>query len=204
MLNSGLNPELLFDRPVAASKSFMGYRASSGQKLNWAFFSQAGGSFTRPDAEGSFTVKDVYPGRFWIVGAAPHPYYLAAVQAGGAELATPEVDLSSGNLAMTLVFKADGGSVHGTAEKCNAGPVLLVPQEARLRVAGLLRRAFCDSQDRYEIRSVRPGNYYLMAFSGNGDVPKMDEAMVNQGSRIVVRAGEAASVDLKATARPGY
>ena len=51
---------------------------------------------------------------------------------------------------------------------------------------------------------MRPGNYYLVAFTGNGEVPQMDEAILNQASRIVVRAGEAGTVDLKAIARPGY
>ena len=86
-----------------------------------------------------------------------------------------EVEITS-DLAVTVVYKSDGGSVRGRAENCAAGGVLLVPSDpARRRVFS--RSAPCDSSGLYEVRAVRPGDYLALAFAGNGPVSELDEAL---------------------------
>lgn len=113
----------------------------------------------------------------------------------------PEVELSSGAVPVTVVYKTNGGAVRGTVEKCASGPVLLVPQETARQWLGFLRAARCDSNDRCGITGVRPGEYYALAFAGDGPLPELDEGLLNQAGKITVRAGEASWADLRAISR---
>ena len=159
-----------------------------------------------PDADGIFSWQNVYPGSYRIVPMPPPPppYYLDAVRVGGTDLAASEVDLSSGTVPVGVVYKTDGGAVRGTVEKCASGPVLLIPQETARQWLGFLRAAQCDSNDRYGIAGVRPGEYYALAFAGNGPLPVLDRSLLNQASRVTVRAGEVSSADLRAIPQPPY
>src|ERR1035441_7764164 len=61
----------------------------------------------------------------------------------------------------------------------------------RWRWRGFSRSGPCDSGDHYEVRAVRPGEYYAVALAGNGPVLAVDEALLNQAVKVTVRAGEA-------------
>jgi hypothetical protein len=159
-----------------------------------------------PNARGDFIIEEAYPGVYKVapmVQPPPEPYYLDAVRIGGADLATQEVEIAS-DAEITVVYKTDGGSVSGKAENCAAGGVLLVPGDPARRRPGLSKSGACDSKDHYEVRAVRPGEYYALAFAGNGPAPAVDEVLLNQAIKVTVRAGEASSADLRAITRPVY
>jgi hypothetical protein len=153
------------------------------------------GPHAMPDADGSFSLETVYPGAYSInVGQPPPPsYYLDSVRVGEAEAVTREVELSSGAVPITVIYKTNGGNVLGTVEKCGSGRVALVPQDAAMRRPVFLRVALCNSNDRYEVMGVRPGEYYALAFAGDGDLPWnaiLDGSLFSQAGRITVEAGE--------------
>jgi hypothetical protein len=159
-----------------------------------------------PNATGDFTTQDAYPGvyRLWrMVQPPPAPYYLDAVRIGSADLAAADVEISSDSI-ISVIYKTDGGSVAGKAENCAAGGVLLMPRDPAQRRPGFSKSGPCDANDHYEVRAVRPGDYYAVAFAGNGPVVTVDEAILNQAVKVTVRAGEASSADLKAATRPVY
>lgn len=164
------------------------------------------GPHATPDADGSFSLENVYPGAYSIRVEQPAPpYYLDAVRVGEVEVTTQEVEFSSGSVPITLVYKANGGAVRGTAERCDSGWVALVPQNTSVRRAGMVHGAKCNSNDRYEITAVRPGEYYALAFAGDGDLPWnaiLDGRLFNQANRVTVEAGETTSADLRAIERP--
>src|SRR5260370_40704816 len=114
-----------------------------------------------------------------------------------------EVEISS-DVAITVAYKSDGGSVRGRAENCASGGVLLVPTDPVRRRPGFSKSGPCDSGGHYEIRAVRPGDYYALAFAGNGPVLALDEALLSQAVKVTVRAGEPSSADLRAITRPVY
>ncbi len=67
----------------------------------------------------------------------------------------------------------------------------MVPSDPARRRAGFSKSGPCDSIGHYEIRAVRPGEYYALAFAGNGPVSAVDEALLGQAVKVTVRAGEA-------------
>ena len=157
----------------------------------------------------SFQMQDLYPGFYRIVpGSAPPGYYLDSIRVGEAEMSAAEVELFSGNLPVTLVYKGHGGVVRGTAENCASGGVVLAPADAAFRRPGFFFKAACSANDRYEIAAVRPGDYYAVAFAGNSPMPwdaaTFDDAVLKQAARVTVRAGESTAADLRAIVLPVF
>ncbi len=138
---------------------------------------------TPADADGNLLWQNVYPGTYRVMPIlGPPGYYVDSVRFGDAEMSTPEVEISSGAAGFTIVYKTNGGAVRGTAEKCAAGGVLLLPQDPAMRRPGFAHSAPCDANDRYQMGAVRPGDYYVLAFAGDGPEPwsraTVDEAVL--------------------------
>jgi hypothetical protein len=169
----------------------------------------SGSPNARAGADGSLKLESVYAGSYRIIAMNPPPgYFLDSVRLGETEQSAAEVELSSGTVPITLVYKTNGGTFRGTVEKCNSGGVVLIPQEPGLRRPGFLYSKACDSNDRYEIGAVRPGDYYALALPGDGQDAwfrvRLDDAILNQAAKVTVRAGETSSVDLRAITPPRY
>ncbi len=167
-----------------------------------------GGTMVSLDARGNSIAVDLYPGMYRLgpqLQPPPPPYYLDAVRAGGADLATQEVEISSG-IEITVVYKSDGGSVRGTAENCVSGGVVLVPTDPALRRTGFSKSGPCDSTGRYEVRAVRPGDYYALAFAGNSPALALNEApsLMDGAVKVTVRSGEASTADLRTVTKPVF
>ena len=158
------------------------------------------------DGQGDRMVENAYPGWYRmgpIFSQPAPPYYLDAILVGGADLATQDVEISM-DAGITVVYKSDGGSVRGRVEDCALGGVVLVSSDPAHRQPAFSRSAACDSKGNYAVDAVRPGDYYALAFAGNGPVLKFDEALLNQAEKISIRSGEAATADLKTITRPVY
>jgi len=87
-------------------------------------------------------------------------------------------------------------------ENCASGGVLVVPAAAALRRAGMSGAAPCDAAGQYEIRAVRPGEYYALAFAGNGPVLPVDDELLKRAIKVTVRAGEATAADAPVVTKP--
>jgi hypothetical protein len=165
-----------------------------------------GAAMAQPDAHGDFVIQDAYPGVYRLGPLLPQtraPYYLDAIRIGDADLALQEVEISS-DVAITVVYKADGGSVRGKAENCASGGVVLVPTDPARRGPVFSRSAACDSSGNYKVDAVRPGDYYALAFAGNGPVLALDNILLDQAVKVSVRAGEASSADLRTITKPVF
>jgi hypothetical protein len=167
-----------------------------------------GGGMVPLDTHGDSILQDIYPGVYRLgpqLQPPPPPYYLDSVRVGGADIASQEVEISS-DVAISVVYKTDGGSVRGVVENCASGGVVLVPADPALRQAGFSKSAPCDSTGRYEVRAVRPGDYYAVALAGNGPVLAFNEAssLPDEASKVTVRTGQASSADLRAVTKPVF
>jgi hypothetical protein len=170
------------------------------------FIGPGAAALVEPDASGEFVVQDAYPGAYRLGPMIPQPrrpFYLDEIRIGDADLTMQEVEVSF-DVSMTVVYKTDGGSVHGKAEDCASGGVVLVPADPARRRPVFSRSGACDSSGNYEIDAVRPGDYYALAFAGNGPVPMWDDAILNQAVKVSVRAGEASSADPRTITKPIY
>jgi hypothetical protein len=179
---------------------------SGGRNSREGDLGLGGSVLAEPDANGDFVVPDAYPGVYRLGPLLPQmrsPYYLDAVRIGDADLTMQEVEISS-DVAITVVYKADGGSVHGKAENCASGGVVLVPSDPARRRPGFSKSAACDSNGNYQVDAVRPGDYYALAFAGNGPVLTVDDVLLNQAVKVSVRAGEASAADLKTITKPVF
>jgi hypothetical protein len=154
---------------------------------------------------GNFTLEGVYPGSYRIISTpSPQPWYMAEVRIGDAALTTAEVNLSSGAAPITIIYKTNGGTVRGTAEKCAAGIVILIPQDPALQSLPFFRTGRCDIGDRYQITGVRPGDYSALALAEPGGAPQLNDILLSQASPVTVHADETTSADLRAIQRPGH
>jgi hypothetical protein len=163
-------------------------------------------ALAEPDVKGEMIVQDAYPGVYRLGPLFPQPrspYYLDAVRIGDMDLTMQEAEIAF-DAVITVVYKTDGGSVHGKAENCASGGVVLVPSEPARRRPVFTRSGACDSNGNYEVDAVRPGDYYALAFAGNGPVPRLDDFLLNQAVKVSVRAGEASSADLGTITKPVY
>jgi hypothetical protein len=200
MANWMQRPERHFVEPLPANAPPAVATGQHAEILDGFLF--LGAVSARPDASGYFQFPNTYPGMYRIVTMPPppSPYYLDAVRVGETDLGGREVELSSDTL-ITIVFKTNGGTVRGMVKECASGPVLLIPQETAMQRLGFLRAAQCDSKDRYGITAVRPGEYYALAFAGDGPLPELNEGLLNQAIKVTVRAGEVSLADLRAISR---
>jgi len=180
-----------------------------------AGLADAPGGIGNPDAKGYFTVlQNLYPGPYQIfsLGEPPPQYYLDSIRLGDRDALASGVQILSGSEPLTITYKLNGGTVNGTVEKCASGEVALVPQDTALRRPGFARFVPCDSNGRYTISAVRPGEYYVLAIAGDGGAAglsaiataTLDDGLLAQASSVTVRAGETSSADLRAITRPAY
>jgi len=154
----------------------------------------------RADQDGHFEFHELYPGAYSLsTGPAPPGYYLDSVRLGNVP-APVEMELSATSPELTVVYGSDGGTVRGTVENCHSSQVLLVPQDA----PGMpLFTTISGSDCRFEIGSVRPGDYAAVATPTIRPwLDVLDPALLRTASRVTVRAGETTQADLRITILP--
>ncbi len=164
----------------------------------------------KPGEDGAFEIEGVHPGRYLVRPIQPGPpFYLASIKLGEREILDRQsVDLVSGALPLTIVYKSNGGGVRGTVENCGSAAVVFVPQDPALRMPEFIRGAACGEGGRYEIANMRPGEYDGFAFDRGPGLEEMffgfhlDQGLLNRAAHVTVRSGEFTSVDLRVTERP--
>lgn len=156
----------------------------------------------KPDAKGDFTIPNLFPGRYRVLpDSPPAPYYLDSIRLGDRDALEAGVQILSGTQPLTVTYKRNGGTVRGTVESCGGGRVLLIPQDPALRRDGFIQRTACDPNGRFTIAAVRPGDYYGVVLPSDAPAgappPEFDQSLLNQCTRITVRANESSSADLR-------
>jgi hypothetical protein len=187
-----------------------GAKAAAVPSLALAPLTSMGSTVFKPDGDTNFSFEGVYPGPHTL--RAPFQiadqYYLDAVYWGGdpwpATGASP-IQILSGSSALTLVYKTNGGTIRGTAENCKSGGVFLVAHDQGWIVSGT-----CDAQDHYEINSVRPGDYLVVATQRAQSPSRfpidlvMVKDILSKATPAIVKAGQVTTVDLQAISQAEY
>ena len=159
------------------------------------------------EQDGTIRFSDVQPGRYTIfpVGYIPG-YYVESVRLGDREVMSQPVDLHDGAIPFRVIYRANAGRVRGTVEKGAGSTVVLLPQDEALLDGQFIRTAKCDEIGRFEAGSLRPGDYYALAFDRVDQDALTDVTFVrNLKSAAVsvhVEAGKASDTELKLTLWP--
>jgi hypothetical protein len=159
--------------------------------------------------DGTLRIKDVYPGRYKIVPAGFMPgYYLESVRIGEQEVMGKEVYLMPGLPPIHVTYKPNAGRVRGMVERGEGATVVLLPKEEALLDGQFIRIARCGPGGSFEAGSLRPGDYYALAFDRVEfdalENPELVRALATRAASVQVRHGEVASVDLRVTPWPEW
>jgi hypothetical protein len=160
------------------------------------------------EQDGSFTIGTVYPGRYKIQNGVVRGYYLESVKLGEREVIGQTVDIVDGLLPLRVTYRQGGGTVRGTVEG-GCMQVFLLPQDDTLRDYQFLRQSGCGGNSRFEFVSLRPGDYYVVAFSQAALLAPMamtDPNIVRQliplAERVHLENGGVATLQLKSVLWP--
>ena len=167
------------------------------------------GDLSRPGLPSGRTAVDasiyrnLYPGSYMInVFSPPTPgAFLDTIRIGDRDALAENVPILSGAEPITVAYKFGGGTVRGTVDNCGNGHVVLIPADPIRRRPSFLVPTKCGENGRFELRSVRPGDYYGLAVS-TSDVPRVnaimaDDAALAAATRITVRNNETTLADLR-------
>jgi 5-hydroxyisourate hydrolase-like protein (transthyretin family) len=157
--------------------------------------------------DGAIRFPKVHPGRYTIFPLGYIPgYYLESVKLGDRDVMSRPVDLSDGAIPFRVIYRNNAGRVRGTVEKCSGSTVVLLPQDEALLDGQFIRTAKCDGSGRFEVGSLKPGEYYAFAFDRVDNSAFTDVTFVRNlrslAASVHVEAGQAADVDLKVTPWP--
>jgi Carboxypeptidase regulatory-like domain len=180
-----------------------GRRIATGLQVDGIYHNVGGNAFE--DQSGKIRVNDLYPGRYRLrtLGLMPG-FYVDAIWLGEANILGQEVDLSAGSPPIRIVYKANAARVRGSVENGADSAVYLIPQDEGL--LDNLRSVPCDPAGRFEIGSVRPGDYYLLAFRHVEGAALTDPSFVRtiapQAVQVHVEPGGIGMANLKVTPWP--
>ncbi len=153
--------------------------------------------------DGGLHWDSIYPGRYRIrpVGFAPN-WYLDAIYVGDQEVLTRAVDLRPGSPSVRIVYLPRAGRVRGSVDRGSRAHVYLLPAEEALWDEQFINAAQTDAEGRFEIGSLRPGEYLAFAFDEPQDHdeftdPALVRTLLIQATRLTVRRGELSQVELK-------
>ena len=164
-----------------------------------------------PDGQ-LLSLSNVYPGRYTITTTGFIPgYYVDSIRLGDQEVIGKPVDLTAGSPPIRVVYKSDAGRVRGTVENGAGSTVLLVPRDEAFMSPHFTRSGNCDGAGRFEIGSLRPGEYYAFAFDSIDsdtlrdaldDTVSFVHSLAVRAATVRVEAGQVAQVDLRLTPWP--
>jgi hypothetical protein len=149
--------------------------------------------------------ENVAAGRYRIMPMPGFPpeYYPAALIVEGQDVLGKPVDLSAATPPVRLVFKPNAGTVRGTVEKGEGATVMLWLQSAV--PIDLIRAVQAGRGGSFEISTVAPGDYYLLAVDRQNVDSQPDaviRSFVSSATPVHVDESASPSVALRLTHLP--
>jgi len=167
---------------------------------------------TPVDANGSFAVASVPPGRFRIaaVSGLPPEFYIADVRQNAATVFDSGFDIDSRSPdPVEIVISNGAGVVDGTVldgpTKTVAGAVVaLVPESKRFENRALFASASTDASGKFVLRGVAPGDYRLFAWENAPANAYQNSSFIRkyEGNAKIVHLGQGTTVHTELTVIP--
>jgi 5-hydroxyisourate hydrolase-like protein (transthyretin family) len=162
-------------------------------------------------ADGTFTLQQVGPGDYRVnVAGMPRNAYVKFARFGPADVLNQGLHIErQPSVPLEIVIGTDSGAVDGTVANDKQEPaanvtVVLVPDPAHRSRSELYRSVATDSQGRFHLGGVSPGDYKLFAWedvdSGAWQDSDFLRPFEERGRPIQVGSSGSASADLRVIA----
>jgi protocatechuate 3,4-dioxygenase beta subunit len=164
-------------------------------------------SAVQPD--GSYRISNLAPDEFRVdVMGLANGLYVKSVRAGNIDITEGALNLSGGSPpdSLDIVLGANGGRVNGAVindrqESADGAAVVLVPEGARRGIRRFYKTAVSQTDGRFEIAGIPPGDYKLFAWDEIEPGAYSDPAFLQkheaQGATVRIREGAAEAVSLR-------
>lgn len=172
---------------------------------------------TTPKDDGSFTMEDVAPGKYYLNANAPAGTYLKSVRFGGQEVLGKDLDLTQGAGQITLVFSYGVAEVDGTVQfpenpapggdaSSSAQPaatpdaeIVLVPDTLNDDGSGM-RMGNSATGGSFSVKQVPPGHYRAYAFErldyGQLQNPDVLKQLEDKGVEVELKENDRKQIQL--------
>jgi hypothetical protein len=123
-------------------------------------------------ADGTFSIENVSPGKFYVQTSAPPGTYLKSVRFGNSEILGKELDVSGGAAGqLELVYRYGPGEIDGQLDPAQTGAansgivaqIAVVPEELNADGSGAHFSA-TDAKGTFSVANLPPGRYRAYAF----------------------------------------
>ena len=157
--------------------------------------------------DGSFTLDNVSPGKYYVQANAPSGTYLKSVRYGSAEVSGKELDLSGGaGGEIEVVYRYGPGEVDGTIQQPQNGApspvtaqILFVPDTLNADGSGI-RFGSTNSNGGFTMAGVPPGHYraYALEEVNYGEVqnPEVLKQLEQRGTDVEVKENDKKQIQL--------
>lgn len=186
----------------------------SASKLHLTLMSAEMMSMMSPPAsakfsdDGTFTIENVMPGKFYLQANAPPGTYLKSARFGNSEVLGKELDLTGGAAGqLELIYRYGPGEIDGQIDSTQNGSassgavaqIAVVPEELNADGSGL-RFSGTDTKGTFSMANLPPGRYRAYAFEEvNPNAlqnPELLKQLESRSSLIAVKENEKKQVQL--------
>lgn len=122
--------------------------------------------------DGTFSIENVNPGKFYLQTNSPQGTYLRSVRLGNSEMLGKEIDLTAGVAGqLELIYRYGPGEIDGQLETAQnssansgaAAQIAVVPEELNADGSGV-RFLAMDAKGTFAVPNLPPGRYRAYAF----------------------------------------
>jgi hypothetical protein len=143
---------------------------------------------TQVSEDGSFTIKSVLPGEWRIQLFAPS-VFVKSVRLGGEDVTDRPLDFTSGTAApLRIVASTNMATIKGTAP---TGQIVFAATLDKGDPSAGQRAAQVDSNGHFDLPSLPPGKYRVIAGDVDGNMPE------EGGQEVSVGEGETVTIEVK-------
>jgi len=141
-------------------------------------------SIARVAADGTFTIPDVFEGRFQIYLGIPAELYIAAIRQGALDVRNEGfVDVRGGMLPIEVILAPGAGTIQGSVDAPGGAipsyaDVVLVPHASRRGNVMFYDRTVIDDRGNFKFQGVAPGEYKVFAFEQLADTAEQNQAFI--------------------------
>jgi hypothetical protein len=152
----------------------------------------------------TFSISDLAPGSYRIVGTPPAPFYLKRAMIGGRDVTLDETSITQSGLELDVVLGDDGGIIEGALENPEGKPLDSGAGVTLLRDNRIGRLYNVSGDGHFRIQNIAPGDYRVYAWDNVSEAEYADDDWMKRhggyGQSVTVTSGQTATIKLTVAA----